>query len=139
MKIISSYLYWGSNYLRWICSISIYRSYWGILADYASRNELRDKVQEVAMPVRNLFAILFLPGLTLEFTDEVPAIGLLITIVVWSICPKYLSATLEVSVWLDKRGRLKQVTLTPRGEFSVIIAGPATGVVQIFPWYPDSG
>ncbi|MBW9234531.1 cation:proton antiporter, partial [Leptospira santarosai] len=95
-----------------------------------------DKVQEVAMPVRNLFLPFFFLnfGLTLEFTDEVPAIGLLITIVVWSILSKILIGYLGGQWYgLDKRESFETgLALTPRGEFSVIIAGLATGVIQIF-------
>ena len=101
-----------------------------------AETSFRDKVQEVALPVRNLFLPFFFLnfGLTLEFTDEVPAIGLLITIVFWSILSKILIGYLGGQWYgFDKRESFETgLALTPRGEFSVIIAGLATGVIQIF-------
>ena len=101
-----------------------------------AETSFRDKVHEVAMPVRNLFLPFFFLnfGLTLEFTDEVPAIDLLITIIIWSILSKIIIGYLGGQWYgLDKRESFETgLALTPRGEFSVIIAGLATGVVQIF-------
>lgn len=101
-----------------------------------AETSFRDKVEEVAMPVRNLFLPFFFLnfGITLEITDEVPALGLLIIIVIWSILSKILIGYLGGQWYgLNKRESFETgLTLTPRGEFSVIIAGLATGVVQIF-------
>lgn len=101
-----------------------------------AETSFRDKVEEVAMPVRNLFLPFFFLnfGITLEITNEVPALGLLIIIVIWSILSKILIGYLGGQWYgLNKREAFETgLTLTPRGEFSVIIAGLATGVVQIF-------
>lgn len=101
-----------------------------------AETNFKDKVMEVSMPVRNLFLPFFFLnfGLTLEFTDEVPAFGLLIVIVIWSILAKMIVGYYG-GLWygLDKRESFETgLILTPRGEFSVIIAALATGVVQIF-------
>jgi CPA2 family monovalent cation:H+ antiporter-2 len=101
-----------------------------------AETNFKDKVMEVSMPVRNLFLPFFFLnfGLTLEFTDEVPAFGLLIVIVIWSILSKMIVGYYG-GMWygLDKRESFETgLALTPRGEFSVIIAALATGVVQIF-------
>jgi CPA2 family monovalent cation:H+ antiporter-2 len=101
-----------------------------------AETNFKDKVMEVSMPVRNLFLPFFFLnfGLTLEFTGEVPAFGLLIVIVIWSILSKMIVGYYG-GMWygLDKRESFETgLALTPRGEFSVIIAALATGVVQIF-------
>ena len=101
-----------------------------------AETSFKDKVQEVAMPVRNLFLPFFFLnfGLTLEFTKEVPAFGLLIVVVIWSMLSKIIVGYFGGRWYgLDKRESLESgLAITPRGEFSVIIAGLATGVVQIF-------
>lgn len=101
-----------------------------------AETNFKDKVMEVSMPVRNLFLPFFFLnfGLTLEFTDEVPAFGLLIVIVIWSILAKMLVGYFGGRWYgLDKRESFETgLVLTPRGEFSVIIAALASGVVQIF-------
>lgn len=101
-----------------------------------AETNFKDKVMEVSMPVRNLFLPFFFLnfGLTLEFTDEVPAFGLLIVIVIWSILAKMIVGYFGGRWYgLDKRESFETgLVLTPRGEFSVIIAALASGVVQIF-------
>lgn len=101
-----------------------------------AETNFKDKVMEVSMPVRNLFLPFFFLnfGLTLEFTDEVPAFGLLIVIVIWSILAKMIVGYYGGRWYgLDKRESFETgLVLTPRGEFSVIIAALASGVVQIF-------
>ncbi|HLG28194.1 MAG TPA: cation:proton antiporter [Paenisporosarcina sp.] len=101
-----------------------------------AETSFKDKFQEVAMPVRNLFLPFFFLnfGLTLEFTKEVPALGLLIVVVIWSIFAKLIVGYFGGRWYgLDKRESFESgLALTPRGEFSVIIAALATGVVQIF-------
>ena len=101
-----------------------------------AETNFKDKVMEVSMPVRNLFLPFFFLnfGLTLEFTDEVPAFGLLIIIVIWSILAKMIVGYFGGRWYgLDKRESFETgLVLTPRGEFSVIIAALASGVVQIF-------
>lgn len=101
-----------------------------------AETSFKDTVQEVAMPVRNLFLPFFFLnfGLTLEFTNEVPAFGLLFIVIIWSVLSKVLVGYLGGQWYgLTKRESFESgLALTPRGEFSVIIAGLATGAVQIF-------
>lgn len=96
----------------------------------------KEKVIEVAMPVRNLFLPFFFLnfGLSTEFTEEVPAFGLLFIVVIWSILLKLIVGYYGGQWYgLTKRESFETgLVLSPRGEFSVIIAGLATGVVQIF-------
>lgn len=96
----------------------------------------KEKVIEVAMPVRNLFLPFFFLnfGLSTEFTDEVPAFGMLFIIIIWSILFKLIVGYYGGQWYgLTKRESFETgLVLSPRGEFSVIIAGLATGVVQIF-------
>ncbi|MET1012961.1 MAG: cation:proton antiporter, partial [Paenisporosarcina sp.] len=63
-----------------------------------------------------------------------PAFGLLIVIVIWSILAKMIVGYYGGRWYgLDKRESFETgLVLTPRGEFSVIIAALTTGVVQIF-------
>lgn len=101
-----------------------------------AETSIKDKVQDVAMPVRNLFLPFFFLnfGLSLEFTKEVPAFGLLFIVVIWSILSKWMIGYLGGQWYgLSKRESFETgLVLSPRGEFSVIIAGFATGAVQIF-------
>lgn len=101
-----------------------------------SGTSFKEKVIEVAMPVRNLFLPFFFLnfGLSTEFTDEVPAFGLLFIIIIWSILFKLIVGYYGGQWYgLTKRESFETgLVLSPRGEFSVIIAGLATGVVQIF-------
>ncbi|WP_227935188.1 cation:proton antiporter [Alkalihalobacillus deserti] len=98
--------------------------------------DFKDKIKEVALPVRNLFLPFFFLnfGISLEFTSEVPALGLLFAIVLWSVFHK-LIVGVAGGKWygLNKRESFETgFTLVPRGEFSVIIAGLAGGAIQIF-------
>lgn len=101
-----------------------------------AETSFKEKVQEVAMPVRNLFLPFFFLnfGLSLEFTKEVPAFGLLFIVVIWSVLSKWIIGYLGGQWYgLSKRESFETgLVLSPRGEFSVIIAGFATGAVQIF-------
>ncbi len=101
-----------------------------------SGTSFKEKVIEVAMPVRNLFLPFFFLnfGLSTEFTEEIPAFGLLFIIIVWSILFKLIVGYYGGQWYgLTKRESFETgLVLAPRGEFSVIIAGLSTGVVQIF-------
>ncbi|TYS71688.1 cation:proton antiporter [Rossellomorea aquimaris] len=96
----------------------------------------KDKIQEVALPVRNLFLPFFFLnfGISLEFTSDIPAIGLLSAILIWSIFHKLIVGYIGGQWYgLNKQESLETgFTLAPRGEFSVIIAGLASGTLQIF-------
>ncbi|MDM5226809.1 cation:proton antiporter [Cytobacillus sp. NJ13] len=92
--------------------------------------EVKEKTEEVVLPVRNLFLPFFFLnfGLSLEFKEEIPSLGLLVIIVIWSIIHK-LAAGYFGGQWygLSKQEALKAgLSLSSRGEFSVIIAGLAT-------------
>ncbi|TYR73384.1 cation:proton antiporter [Rossellomorea vietnamensis] len=96
----------------------------------------KDKIQEVALPVRNLFLPFFFLnfGISLEFTSDIPAFGLLSAILIWSIFHKLIVGYIGGQWYgLNKQESLETgFTLAPRGEFSVIIAGLASGTLQIF-------
>ncbi|MFX3672835.1 MAG: cation:proton antiporter [Paenisporosarcina sp.] len=101
-----------------------------------AETQFKEKVKEVVMPVRNLFLPFFFLnfGLSLEFTKEIPAFGLLFIILIWSVLSKLIVGYLGGQWYgLSKRESFESgLVLTPRGEFSVIVAGLATGVIQIF-------
>ncbi|RIW32691.1 cation:proton antiporter [Bacillus salacetis] len=96
----------------------------------------KDKIHEVALPVRNLFLPFFFLnfGLSLEFTSEIPAFGLLFTILLWSVVHKLIVGYIGGQWYGLSRQESFETgfSLAPRGEFSVIIAGLASGVLQIF-------
>jgi CPA2 family monovalent cation:H+ antiporter-2 len=97
---------------------------------------VKDKVEEVVFPVRNLFLPFFFLnfGLSLEFKEDVPSLGLLGVIVLWSIIHK-LAVGYFGGQWygISKTDSLKSgFSLASRGEFSVIIAGLATGGLKVF-------
>ncbi|WP_456272727.1 cation:proton antiporter [Bacillus sp. AK031] len=96
----------------------------------------KDQITKVALPVRNLFLPFFFLnfGMSLEFTKEVPAFGLLFAIVIWSVLHKLIVGFAGIRWYgLSRRESLETgLTLAPRGEFSVIIAGLAAGALQIF-------
>jgi monovalent cation:H+ antiporter-2, CPA2 family len=96
----------------------------------------KDKIQEVALPVRNLFLPFFFLnfGISLEFTSEIPAFGLLFAIILWSVVHKLIVGFIGGQWYgLNKQESFETgFTLAPRGEFSVIIAGLASGILQVF-------
>ena len=101
-----------------------------------AETSFKDKVEEVAMPVRNLFLPFFFLnfGLALEFTKEVPAFRILFILIIWSVMGKLIVGYMGGQWYgLSKRESFETgLVLSPRGEFSVIIAGLATGALQIF-------
>ncbi|WP_421382737.1 cation:proton antiporter [Bacillus salacetis] len=96
----------------------------------------KDKIKEVALPVRNLFLPFFFLnfGISLEFTSDIPAFGLLFAIILWSVFHKMIVGYVGGQWYgLNKQESFETgFTLAPRGEFSVIIAGLASGTLQIF-------
>ncbi|MFC7063938.1 cation:proton antiporter [Halobacillus seohaensis] len=95
-----------------------------------------DKVEQTVFPVRDLmlptFFIYF--GTTIEVGNGVPMIGLLVTIIVWSIIAKLILGVVGGPFYgLSKRASLRAgLSLCARGEFSVVIASVATGVLKTF-------
>jgi monovalent cation:H+ antiporter-2, CPA2 family len=97
---------------------------------------IKDKVEKVALPVRNIFLPFFFLnfGLHIELTSEIPYIGLLIVLVVWSLIHKLIVGYFGGQWYgLSRSYSLKAgLSLTQRGEFSVIIAALASGELKMF-------
>ncbi|SFG03039.1 transporter, CPA2 family [Halobacillus alkaliphilus] len=95
-----------------------------------------EKVEQTVFPVRDLmlptFFIYF--GTTIELGDGVPMAGLLVSILVWSIFSKILLGVLGGPLYgLSKRVSLRAgLSMCARGEFSVVIASTAAGVLKVF-------
>lgn len=97
---------------------------------------IKEKIEKVVLPVRNIFLPLFFLnfGLSLELTKDIPGLGLLIVLIVWSIVQK-IAVGYFGGQWygLSKRDALLAgISLTQRGEFSVVLAGLASGALKIF-------
>jgi len=101
-----------------------------------SELSIKDKIEKVALPVRNIFLPFFFLnfGLHIELTNEIPYAGLLIVLLIWSLIHKLLVGYFGGQWYgLPRRYSLKAgLSLTQRGEFSVIIAGIATGELKTF-------
>lgn len=95
-----------------------------------------DTFEHISFPIRNLLLPLFFLsfGTTISFTEGVPMIGLLAVLIVWSVIAKILTGMIGGKLYgLSKRVALRAgLSLTARGEFSVIIASLAIGSVKIF-------
>ncbi|MGI8315700.1 cation:proton antiporter [Halobacillus mangrovi] len=95
-----------------------------------------EKVEQTVFPVRDLmlptFFIYF--GTTIELGDGVPMVGLLAAVLIWSVIAKVLLGVLGGPMYgLSKRVSLRAgLSLCARGEFSVVIASVATGVIKVF-------
>ncbi|KHE67607.1 cation:proton antiporter [Halobacillus sp. BBL2006] len=95
-----------------------------------------EKVEQTVFPVRDLmlptFFIYF--GTTIELGDGVPMVALLIAVIVWSVIAKVLLGVLGGPMYgLSKRVSLRAgLSLCARGEFSVVIASVATGILKVF-------
>ncbi|WP_070119889.1 cation:proton antiporter [Bacillus marinisedimentorum] len=103
-----------------------------ILADV----KVKRLIKRDLMPVRNLFLPFFFLhfGISMEFNDTVPSVGLLAVLLLWGILYKVLVGYYG-GKWYGlekKEAALAGFSFTPRGEFSVIIAGLATGTLQVF-------
>ncbi|MDX8044402.1 cation:proton antiporter [Gracilibacillus sp. S3-1-1] len=73
-------------------------------------------------------------GTTITFDQGIPMIGLLIVIILWSIIAKLIVGIFG-GQWfgLSKRVALRAgLSLTQRGEFSIIVATLASGAVMAF-------
>lgn len=95
-----------------------------------------DKVEQAVIPIRDLllptFFIYF--GTSIEFGDGVPMPILLIVLLLWSILAKVLVGVIGGRWYgLSKKSSLRAgLSLCARGEFSVVIAGVATGTLKVF-------
>ncbi|ARI76707.1 cation:proton antiporter [Halobacillus mangrovi] len=95
-----------------------------------------EKVEQTVFPVRDLmlptFFIYF--GTTIELGDGIPMVGLLAAVLVWSVIAKILLGVLGGPMYgLSRRVSLRAgLSLCARGEFSVVIASVATGVIKVF-------
>ncbi|WP_282034008.1 cation:proton antiporter [Metabacillus indicus] len=101
-----------------------------------SDTEFKGKVKEVVMPVRNLLLPFFFLnfGLSLEFTADIPALGLLAIIIIWSVLHKLIVGLAGGKLYgLNAEQSFQAgLSLTARGEFSVIVAGIAAGGLKVF-------
>lgn len=101
-----------------------------------SETQLKERIEKVALPVQNVFLPFFFLnfGMHITLTKDIPYLGLLITLVIWSIIHK-IALGYFGGQWygLSKSDSLKAgLSLTQRGEFSVIIAAMAAGPLKIF-------
>ncbi|ALC90417.1 sodium:proton exchanger [Bacillus sp. FJAT-18017] len=97
---------------------------------------MKEKITRLALPVRNIFLPFFFLnfGMHIELTPDIPFLGLLIVLIFWSLIHK-IAVGYFGGRWygLTKREAMKAgLSLTQRGEFSVIMAGIATGSLKIF-------
>jgi monovalent cation:H+ antiporter-2, CPA2 family len=97
---------------------------------------IKDQVERAALPVRNIFLPFFFLnfGLHIELTSEIPYLGLLVVLVFWSLIHKLIVGYVGGQWYgLPRSYSLKAgLSLTQRGEFSVIIAALATGELKVF-------
>ncbi|WNF21070.1 cation:proton antiporter [Mesobacillus jeotgali] len=97
---------------------------------------IKDKVERAALPVRNIFLPFFFLnfGLHIELTSDIPYFGLLVVLVLWSLIHKLIVGYVGGQWYgLPRSYSLKAgLSLTQRGEFSVIIAALATGELKVF-------
>ncbi|MEW8972478.1 MAG: cation:proton antiporter, partial [Mesobacillus sp.] len=97
---------------------------------------IKDKVERAALPVRNIFLPFFFLnfGLHIELTSDIPYLGLLVVLVLWSLIHKLIVGYVGGQWYgLPRSYSLKAgLSLTQRGEFSVIIAALATGELKVF-------
>jgi monovalent cation:H+ antiporter-2, CPA2 family len=85
--------------------------------------------RDLLMPV---FFLYF--GTTIVLSEGVPMLGLLVILLLWSVIAKILVGIMGGRLYgLSKRNSLRAgLSLTARGEFSVIVASLTVGVVKIF-------
>ncbi|WP_337193963.1 cation:proton antiporter [Pontibacillus yanchengensis] len=95
-----------------------------------------ERVEQTVLPVKDLMLPLFFVyfGTTIEFGDGVPKVGLLITLIGWSLVAKVLVGMIGGRMYgLSKRVSFRAgLSICARGEFSVVIAALATGVIKVF-------
>ncbi|GAA0588453.1 cation:proton antiporter [Virgibacillus siamensis] len=95
-----------------------------------------EQVEGTVTPVRDLLLPTFFVyfGTTIELGEGIPYVGMLITLVAWSLIAKILVGIVGGKLYgLPKRVALRAgLSLCARGEFSVVIAGVAAGSIKIF-------
>lgn len=93
-------------------------------------------IENVTLPVRDLLLPIFFLhfGTTINLGEGIPYVGLLFTLIGWALVGKIIVGMLGGRWYgLSKRVALRAgFSLTPRGEFSVVIAGIATGATKVF-------
>ncbi len=94
------------------------------------------QLESIILPVRDLLLPLFFLyfGTTISLEEGIPYVRLLLVLLVWSIIAKIIVGVYGGKWYgLSKRVSLRAgLSLTQRGEFSIIIAALATGVYKTF-------
>ncbi|WP_413376434.1 cation:proton antiporter [Alkalihalobacillus sp. 1P02AB] len=94
------------------------------------------EIEQIVVRSRDLLMPLFFLyfGTTIQFNEGVPMLGLLFVILIWSILAKLLVGVIGGRWYgLSKRVSLRAgLSLTPRGEFSIIIAALASVSLKAF-------
>ncbi|MFA9456363.1 cation:proton antiporter [Halalkalibacter sp. AB-rgal2] len=103
-----------------------------MLAEARRTHELEELVFRARDLLLPLFFLYF--GTTITFSEGIPMVPLLITLIVWSIIAKLVVGYFGGQWYgLSKKVALRAgFSLTQRGEFSIIIATLATGMIQAF-------
>lgn len=95
-----------------------------------------EQLEHLIVPVRDLTLPLFFVyfGTTISFGEGIPNVGLLIILIFWSIIAKIIVGVYGGKMYgLSKRVALRAgVSLTQRGEFSIIIASLAPLAYRAF-------
>lgn len=95
-----------------------------------------DRVEQTVLPIKDLMLPLFFVyfGTTIEFGESIPMVGLLITLIGWSLIAKILVGMIGGRMYgLSARVSFRAgLSICARGEFSVVIAALATGVIKVF-------
>ncbi|RNA70549.1 cation:proton antiporter [Alteribacter keqinensis] len=95
-----------------------------------------EQLEHLIVPVRDITLPLFFLwfGTTIQFGEGVPMIPLLLTLVVWGIVAKLIVGIVGGRMYgLSNKVALRAaLSLTQRGEFSIIIAALATAELMVF-------
>jgi CPA2 family monovalent cation:H+ antiporter-2 len=105
----------------------------GIMLSEAKQTQ---EIEQKVLPIRDLLLPLFFVyfGTTVVFGQGIPYMWLLIVLVMWSLIAKIGTGWIG-GIWfgLSRRASLRAgLSITARGEFSVVIATMATGAVKLF-------
>lgn len=105
----------------------------GIMLAEVKRSEV---IEHTLLPTRDLLMPVFFLyfGTTITLSEGIPMIPMLVTLLLWSIIAKVLVGIIGGRLYgLPKNVALRAgLSLTARGEFSVIVASLAVGTVKIF-------
>ncbi|MFC0523906.1 cation:proton antiporter [Pontibacillus salicampi] len=95
-----------------------------------------ERVEQTVLPVKDLMLPLFFVyfGTTIEFSEGIPYAGLLLVLIGWSLAAKILVGMFGGRMYgLSKRVSFRAgLSICSRGEFSVVIAAVATGMIKVF-------